>query len=140
MFTTWHVSHSVFQITIGRTRRSVNQGERVEQVDDHTADLVAGSFVAVNLANWSKTPVIGKITAIGDETFTIHYWKGSYNSEWQPDLYRARGNQPVPWLQELPKTAIILANFELSDKSRLLRGTKKYLKNSYMELQQQVTE
>ena len=70
------MSHSVFQITIGRSRRSVNQEERAEHVDDHTADLVAGSSVAVNLANWNKTPVIGKITAIGDETFTIHYWKG----------------------------------------------------------------
>ena len=40
----------------------------------------------------------------------------------------------------MPKTAIILSTFELSEKSRLLTGTKKYLKNFYMELQRQVTE
>lgn len=128
------------QITIGR--RNFNQGERVEHVDDHIAGLTVDSFVAVSLANCNKTPVIGKVTAIGEDTISIHYWKGGYNSEWHPDSYRARSSrsQPVPWIQDLPKDAILLSNFQLNENNRLLADTKRYLKRVYAELQQQNLE
>ena len=84
------VWHSVFQITTGRKRRSVNQEEKAEHVDDHTADLVVGSYCCSEpFSNWNKTPVIGKIAAI-HQTFTIHYCEGGYNSELQPTLIQSQ--------------------------------------------------
>ena len=81
------------------------------------------------------TSVLGKVADIGDETFTLHYWKGSYNPEWHPDSYRAEGNEPVPWIQDLRKNAVLLSNIQLSERNRVFAGTK----NIYQELQKQVT-
>ena len=97
------VWHSVFQITTGRKRRSVNQEEKAEHVDDHTADLVVGSFVVVNLFltgtrhQWLERsqPFI----KLSPSTTAREVTTRNYN----PHSYRARGNQPVPWLQEWPK-------------------------------------
>ena len=71
----------LFRSQIGRKRNHGSSEGRVEQLDDPTADLAVGSsFMAVSLANWDKIPVIGKVTAI-EENSTIHYWKGGFNTE-----------------------------------------------------------
>ena len=76
------------------------ENRAVQEVEDHTADLEVGSFVAVNLLDWDQTPVIGKVTAINDGHVTIHYWKGTYESSWKPDHFR-RNRRNVAWTQDL---------------------------------------
>ena len=84
--------------------------------------------MAVHLSNWKKTPVIGKITEIEEDTVVVHYWKGSYNKHMQ------RG---TPWLNQLPKSCILLCNVELEEDQRLGKGTKKILETKiYDKLRQ----
>ena len=56
-------------------------------MEDHTADLEVGLFEAVKILDWNQTPVIGKVNAINDGHVTIHYWKGTYESSWEPDHF-----------------------------------------------------
>ena len=46
---------------------------RVELVENHLSEIQVGKLVAVLLQNWPKTPVIGKVEDIVDETFQIEY-------------------------------------------------------------------
>jgi hypothetical protein len=48
----------------------------VDNIWDH---VLVESLVAVNLENYDKVPVIGKVFEKRDNEFTIHYWKGSWN-------------------------------------------------------------
>ena len=63
----------VYRITTGPLREGENRA--VQEVEDHTADLDVGSFVALNFLDWDQTPVIGKVAAINDGHVTIQYWK-----------------------------------------------------------------
>lgn len=103
-------------------------------MEDHTADLELGSFVAVNLLDWDQTPVIGKITAINDGHVTIHYWKGTYESSWKPDHFR-RNRRKVAWTQDLPKEVILLSNFTLTRDKYLRAETAAYLRDIYSRIE-----
>jgi hypothetical protein len=50
----------------------------VDNVWDH---VLVEKLVAVNLENYHKVPVIGKVLEKRDNEFTIHYWKGSWNKK-----------------------------------------------------------
>ena len=105
------VSVFVYKITTGPLLRGENRV--VQEVEDHTANLEVGSFVAVNLLEWDQTPVIGKVTAMNDGHVTLHYWKGTYQSSWKPDHFR-RDQRKVMWTHDLPKEVILLSNFMLT--------------------------
>lgn len=95
--------------------------------------LKEGDFVAVKLANYKKYPVIGKVFEVNEDGFVICYWKGSYNKEWTPQTLPARrgSNTNQLWTQQLPKSCIICFGFSLDENSKLLAGTKAYLKKAY---------
>ena len=60
--------------------------------DDFLDRIEVGSFVAVNLSNYDKIPVIGKVLQINNDTVKIHYWKGSFKGKFSPqNLPRRRG-------------------------------------------------
>ena len=109
--------------------------ERVEEVDDPLESLKVGSMVAVLLSNYRKFPVIGEVLAIDGENFQIHYWEGTYLSNWCPHMVRKKGCKEVyPWTDCLPQRSIILSNFVLED-NKLTRGQRSYLKNKYKEFE-----
>jgi len=110
---------------------------RVEMVENHITEIQVGKMVAVLLEDWTKTPVIGKVANVDDdETFTIAYWKGSYNSEWTPHLrYSKKTKTHDPWTQNLPKQCVALVGFELLN-GRLQTTTKQFLRSLYKELKQ----
>lgn len=117
--------------------RNPNQlASRVQLVDNHLETLKVGSMVAVVLKDWAKNPVIGKVLAINAEKFHVHYWKGTYNTRWEPHMIYDRSKRiHQPWDQWLPKSSIILANFELllnhlqaQTKTYLRQQCKKYFK------------
>ena len=58
----------------------------------------------------------------------IHYWKVSFKGKWSP--------QDVPrrlttWVDELPKTCIILCSFSLTEDSKLLPSTRRHLQDEF---------
>ena len=53
--------------------------------------------------------------------------------KWNPlDVPRRR----TPWIDELPKTCIILSSFSLTEDSKLLQSTRKHLQDEYAKLKE----
>ena len=111
--------------------------------EDADVDLLKeGDFVAVKLENYRRTPVIGKVFEVNEDGFVICYWKGSYNKEWIPyTLPARRGDEDSRlWTQQLPKSCIICFGFTLDGCSKLLPGTKSYLKKAYKDTNKQSSQ
>ncbi|XP_068669901.1 uncharacterized protein [Montipora foliosa] len=119
------------QIYTGRYRPPTERENPVLASDDFLDRIEVGSFVAVNLSNYDKIPVIGKVLQINNDTVKIHYWKGSFKGKFSPqNLPRSR----TPWVDELPKSCIILCSFSLTDGDRLLPSSRKHLQSEYAKL------
>jgi len=89
--------------------------------------------VAVNLANCDEVPVIGKVLEVSADEFKLHYWKGSFKGKWRPqNAPRTR----TPWVNDLPKTCIILCSFSLTEDGKLFPSTRKHLQEEYEKLKQ----
>ena len=99
--------------------------------DDFLTTIEVGSFVAVNLSNYDKIPVIGKVLQINTDSVKIHYWKGSFKGKFSPqNIPRSRS----PWVDELPKNCIILCSFSLTDGDKLLPSTRRHRQSEYAKL------
>ena len=121
----------LLQIYTGRYRPPTERENPVLASDDFLDTIEMGSLVAVNLSNYDKIPVIGKVFRINSETVKIHYWKGSFKGKFSPqNLPRSR----TPWVEELPKSCIILRSFSLTDEDRLLPSSRKHLPTEYAKL------
>jgi hypothetical protein len=77
-------------------------------------------------------PVIGKVTEVCDDQFTLNYWKGSYSTAWQPHMVKGKDGL-TPWVDTIPKEAVIMCAFELDEKNHLLENTRKFLKKWYRD-------
>jgi hypothetical protein len=87
-------------------------------------------MVAIAQSN-SKPPVIGKVLEVTEDTFKLCYWKGSWRKEWMPWKV---GNEL--WVSdELPKSSIILVDFQFDSTGKLQSGTKKYLRREYQKIE-----
>ena len=97
-------------------------------MDEPYAALKEGVFVAVHIKDSKKIPVIGKVKAVGEDTFSVEYMKGSWRKAWRP--WNVRGKI---WSDNLPKACIILVDFAL-DNDKLKAETVAFLKHKYSEL------
>ena len=110
----------------GRYQNPHTRSGRVTEVNGHLELLKEGIMVAIAQVN-SKPPVIGKVIEVGEETFELCYWKGSWRKAWEPWKIES-----CEWVSDyLPKSSIILIDFKLDDNGKLQSGTAKYLKNEY---------
>ena len=91
--------------------------------------------MAIKLEIYRKHPIIGKALEVNDDGFVICYWKGSYNKEWAPHTLPARRGSSANqlWTQQLPKSCIICFGISLDENSKLLPGTKAFLRKEYKE-------
>ena len=95
--------------------------------------LKEGDFVAVELKNYHRTLVIGKVFEVNKDRFVICYWKAPYNKEWTLHTLPARRGDKESglWTWQLLKSCIVCFEFTLDDNSKLLLGMKSYLKKAY---------
>lgn len=121
------------QIYTGRYRPPRQRENPVQTVEDHLQNIEVGKFVAVNLSNCDKVPIIGKVLEVHDEEVKVHYWKGSFKGKWSPQ--NAPRSQTL-WVDELPKTCIILSSFSFTEDNKLLPTTRKHLQEEYARLKQ----
>ena len=91
-----------------------------------------GVFVAVYISNYKKRPVIGKVVEVCETDFKLHYWKGAYNTAWQPHIVKSKEGETA-WTDTLPKQSVILCSFELDERNHLLENTRKYIKRWYRD-------
>ena len=100
----------------------------VQEVKDHLADLNAGAMVAVLLGNYSiDKPWIGEVLEMTDNEIKIHYWKGSYNKPWEPNMLRQRKGkscQDEAYTDWLPKLCIYYCGFTLTQERKLTKWRK----------------
>ena len=123
----------ILPICAGPYRPPRERENLVETLDDPLKNIEVGKFVAVHLPNYDKVPVIGKVLEVSEDMVKIHYWKGSFKGKWSPqDVPRRR----TPWVDELPKTCIILCSFSLTEDSKLLPSTRKHLQDEYAKLKE----
>jgi hypothetical protein len=99
----------------------------VTQSDDYLRNLAPGAFVAVNIANYKKFPVIGKVSEAREDEIELEYCQGSYTKSWQPHLL-TRNNEKILWSDTLPKRSIIVCNFLFDESGRLQENTRRFLK------------
>ena len=96
----------------------------VATVDDVWDHVSIGSFVAVNIENYNKVHVVGKVLEKIEDEFTIHYWKGSWNKKWEPWFQNEH-----PWTDVLPRGCVYLAAFNLNENGKLHADTKRQIKS-----------
>ena len=124
----------LFQVYTGRYIPPQQRANPVLTEENCLAEITVGTFVAVHIDNWDKVPVIGNVVEVKEETIKVHYWQGSFKGKFRPQ------NVPrscSPWVDELPKTCVILCSFSLSDENKLLPSTRKYLQEEYVRLKNQ---
>ena len=91
--------------------------------------------MAVALLNYKKEPIIVKVLQVGEMTVKLQYLKGSYNRPSVPLYLPGRSGRPQElWTDNLPKSCVILSNFQLDDNNVLVAGTKAYLRKAYKEI------
>ena len=104
----------------------------IEMVDDFLATLQVSCFVAMYFANYDKLPCIGKVLAVEEDNFKVHYWKGTYCGKWTPQHVPRQKSRP--WVEILPKSCIVCSSFELTEDNKLMPSTRKFLKERYAAL------
>ena len=120
------------KVYTGRYQNPRAFATRVNRVSNPLEALRPGVFVAVNIHGYKKVPVLGKVNAVGESSFEIEYWKGSWKTEWKP--WEMPGGNV--WTDTLPKECILLVNFELNENNKLANETYKYLKDTYGKLKE----
>ena len=97
-----------------------------KEVDKHLQALKQNVLVAVVFEDYTKIPVIGKVLKVNQETIKICYLKGSWRTPWCP--WR---KDNALWVDELPKSCILLLDFKLNEMDKLESETTKCLKKVY---------
>ena len=94
------------------------------------SSIEVGHLVAVYCENYTCEPVIGQCIQISGSNVQIARMKGSYTTPWKLWLIR-NGRKSVRWCDWIPKSSIILYDFELTSTKHLRKATIVHLKEAY---------
>ena len=92
-----------------------------------------GQLVALNVENCHLRPLIAKVLEVNMETIDIVWLEGSYNKSWKVAKKRERRTL-VDWVDTVPKSSVILFDFQLTKTNRLRKATIEHLKEEYTKL------
>ena len=110
----------------GTYRASCNEVKCVED----TSSLCVGDLVAVHCEESSSEPAIATCLSIGESKIKVKWMKGSYSSSWKAWTLR-EGRKNADCVDEIPKSAILLYSFELTQTGHLRKRTIEHLKSAY---------
>ena len=106
---------------------------------ENTNSLEIGQLVAIFCEDWHTDPAIGECLELGGEEIGIRWLEGSYSSAWMlckvPDPQDKR--KKVDWMQNVPRSSVILYNFKLTAKNHLRKCTVLELKKLYEQARTQ---
>jgi hypothetical protein len=109
---------------------------RSKQVEVHTvrelSGLNEGQLVAIHCEEGTE-PAIARLTAVNEDTVDVVWFKGGYSTAWTPFILY-EGKRKVEWKDKLPKSSIILYDFELTKTKHLHKATITHLKKKYEQL------
>ena len=98
-----------------------------------TSELSKGHLVAVNCENCDKEPLIARVLEVQEEEVDIVWLEGEYSKAWRVAKHRDPSDRRrmVDWRDSIPKSSIILFDFELTTTNHLRRATIEHLKSTY---------
>ena len=85
-----------------------------------------------SIYNYYDGPANGKFIEISDTDIQIEWIKGTYTSKWVADP--RNGRRKLPWTDWVPRSSIILFDFELTPSERLRKATVEHQRRKYDEL------
>ena len=97
------------------------------------SSLEEGQLVALNVINCNLRPLLGKITKVHSCDLDIIWLEGSYTRPWKV-AKKKEGRIIVDWTDTVPKSAVILFDFELTATNKLRKATIQHLKETYKKL------
>ena len=106
--------------------RSVISEESIDTIEK-------GQLVALNVENCHLKPLIAKVLEVNEETIDVVWLEGSYSKAWKV-AKKKEGRDLVDWIDTVPKSSVILFDFQLTRSDRLRKATIKHLKAAYTKL------
>ena len=116
----------------GTYRRPGSTSRRVLNVENLNS-LEEGQLVALNVVNCSLRPLLAKIMKVHDSDLDIVWLEGSYTRPWKV-AKKKEGRAMVDWTDKVPKSAVMLFDFQLTITNRLRKATVQHLKETYNTL------
>ena len=92
-----------------------------------------GQLVALNVENCHLRPLIAKVLEVSADTIDVVWLEGSYTKSWKL-AKRKEGHTFVDWADNVPKSSIILFDFQLTKTNRLRKATIQHLKETYSKI------
>lgn len=133
-----------FKIVVTQRRQTDNAAQNLDSERRHDGasdneerreeeDIMPSSLVATFVPEYrDEIPQIGRVLTVEEEVVTIEWLQGTYSSLWKV-CKRREGRNVVPWVEDIPKTAII-SKVELTKGQRLPGAVKTKLKSLYANL------
>ena len=116
----------------GSYRRPGSTSRRVIDVENLNS-LEVGQLVALNVINCNLCPLLAKIMKVRSCDLDIVWLEGSYTRPWKVSK-KKEGRIMVDWTDTVPKSAVILFDFQLTATNRLRKATIQHLKETYNTL------
>ncbi|KAJ8018149.1 hypothetical protein HOLleu_44018 [Holothuria leucospilota] len=117
------------QVTIGVQGK---QQKGVARVNDYSS-VEEGMLVAVHCEQTEGRPHIGRVSMVGMDEVEVEWLRGSWTGGWHPWTIEQNGRKK-PYSSVVPKKALILWDFALTQGGRLRKDTISELKSKYEEL------
>jgi len=79
---------------------------------------------------------VAQVLKVDSENIEIMWLEGSYSKPWKT-AKRKQGRYMVEWKDTVPKSSIILFDFELTPANKLRKATVQHLKDAYSKIDKQ---
>ncbi|XP_041478017.1 uncharacterized protein LOC121425955 [Lytechinus variegatus] len=110
---------------------NIGPKQRPERVPPQLrVDCMIGVYLREYRHEW---PQVGKVTAIGQESITLHWFSGTATSAWTP-LYRKARKGQEPYIQTIPSASTITHPFHLTGTDKLPQEVQRQLREKHEEL------
>lgn len=99
--------------------------------------IVEGMLVALSLETYRERPLIGRVDELKDETLKITWLHGHWTTSWSVckreawSVCKREGQRHIEWQEEVPKAAVVLFDFQLTQSGKLRQATVRELKRVY---------
>ena len=100
---------------------------------ESTDSIEEGQLVALNVENCHLRPLIAKVLEIKAETIDVVWLEGSYCKPWKI-AKKKQGRALVDWIDGVPKSSVLLFDFQFTKTDRLRKATIEHLKEAYAKL------
>ena len=105
------------------------------------SELAEGHLVAVECENCSSEPLLARIVKVFHTNIEVVWLDGEYDKPWKVAHHRDPQNRQkmVDWKDILPKSCIILFDFQFTSTEHLRKATIEHLKKAYSDLRNERT-